>query len=187
MNDKQRNSGRITQIIGPVVDVEFSAEGGSFTVGRPETAHDPKAGGKVLPEILNALEVVTDGQRLVLEVAQHIGGNLVRTVAMGSTDGLKRGLEATDTGAPISVPVGKEILGRMFNVLGHPIDGKGPVKTQKSYSIHRPSPEFAKQSTKVEILETGIKVIDLIAPIVKGGKVGLFGGAGVGKTVIITE
>src|SRR3989338_5761869 len=164
--------GKITQVIGPVVDVEFKEK---------------------LPEILNALEVkfplTSSGQNqlLVLEVAQHVGGNQVRTVAMGSTDGLERNLEVVDTGSPIAVPVGKETLGRMFNALCAPIDNKGQVKAVKTYPIHRPAPEFSKQSTKVEILETGIKVIDLIAPIIKGGKVGLFGGAGVGKTVIITE
>ncbi|MBI3952850.1 MAG: F0F1 ATP synthase subunit beta [Candidatus Doudnabacteria bacterium] len=160
------NKGKITQIIGAVVDVEFPAE---------------------LPEILNALEVSNQGRTLILEVAQHIGSGQVRTIAMGATDGLERNAEAVDTKAPISVPVGKETLGRMFNALGEPIDNKEPAKTAKRYPIHRPAPEFFKQSTKVELLETGIKVIDLIAPIVKGGKVGLFGGAGVGKTVIITE
>ncbi|MBI4049429.1 MAG: F0F1 ATP synthase subunit beta [Candidatus Doudnabacteria bacterium] len=160
------NKGKITQIIGAVVDVEFAGK---------------------LPAILNALEVNNDGQKLVLEVAQHIGGNQVRTIAMGATDGLQRNLDVVDTGAPISVPVGKETLGRMFNALGEPIDGMEAVVTAKKYPIHKPAPEFHEQSTKVEILETGIKVIDLIAPIVKGGKVGLFGGAGVGKTVIITE
>ncbi|MGE5392529.1 MAG: F0F1 ATP synthase subunit beta [Candidatus Saccharibacteria bacterium] len=160
------NTGKITQIIGPVVDVEFSDN---------------------LPEIRNALTVKHGDGSLVLEVAQHIGGNQVRTIAMGSTDGLKRHLDAIDTGKPISVNVGKETLGRMFNALGQPIDNQPAPQTTKTYPIHRPAPEFSKQSTKVEILETGIKVIDLIAPIVKGGKVGLFGGAGVGKTVVITE
>jgi F0F1-type ATP synthase beta subunit len=159
------NKGKITQVIGPVVDVEFEKE---------------------FPEIRHALEVNFDGKKLVLEVAQHIGGKQVRTVAMGATDGLERIRSGPDTGAPITVPVGDVTLGRMFNALGEPIDGKAAVKGRK-YPIHRPAPEFAKQSTKVEILETGIKVIDLIAPIIKGGKVGLFGGAGVGKTVIITE
>lgn len=160
------NKGKITQIIGAVVDVEFTGE---------------------LPAILNGLETNNQGKKLVLEVAQHIGSNQVRTIAMGATDGLQRNLEVTDTGVPISVAVGKETLGRMFNALGEPIDGKEAVKTSKKYPIHRSAPDFAKQSTRVELLETGIKVIDLIAPIVKGGKVGLFGGAGVGKTVIITE
>ena len=160
------NKGKITQVIGAVVDVQFE---------------------KNLPELRNALEVLNQGRTLILEVAQHIGGNQVRAVAMGSTDGLERNLDVTDTGAAISVPVGKETLGRMFNALGEPIDDKEPAKTAKRYPIHRPAPDFAKQSGKVELLETGIKVIDLIAPIMKGGKVGLFGGAGVGKTVIITE
>jgi len=159
--------GKITQVTGAVVDVEFSSGN--------------------LPAIRNALEVLNGKEKLVLEVAQHIGGNQVRTIAMGATDGLQRHLEVTDTGAAIAVPVGKLTLGRMFNALGEPIDGKDAVKSEKKYPIHRPAPEFAKQSSKVELLETGIKVIDLIAPIVKGGKVGLFGGAGVGKTVIITE
>lgn len=161
------DKGKVTQIIGPVVDVEFKEE---------------------FPEINNALEVhVNDSNKLVLEVAQHTGNNKVRTIAMGSTDGLKRGLEVVDTGGPISVPVGEKVLGRMFNALGEPIDNKGSVEANKKYPIHKPAPDFSKQSTEVEILETGIKVIDLIAPIVKGGKVGLFGGAGVGKTVMITE
>ncbi|MBX4191845.1 MAG: F0F1 ATP synthase subunit beta [Candidatus Doudnabacteria bacterium] len=160
------NKGKVTQIIGAVVDVHFE---------------------KDLPAIRNALKVQNSGEELVLEVAQHIGANQVRTIAMGATDGLQRNLEVTDTGAPITVAVGKMTLGRMFNALGKPIDGKEAIKSDKNYPIHRPAPVFAKQSSKVELLETGIKVIDLIAPIVKGGKVGLFGGAGVGKTVIITE
>lgn len=160
------NKGKVTQIIGPVVDVEFSGE---------------------LPAIRNALELTVDGKRLVLEVAQHIGNGQVRTIAMGATDGMERNLEVTDTGAAISVAVGKQTLGRMFNALGEPIDKKEYAGEGKKYPIHRAAPDFADQSTKVELLETGIKVIDLIAPIVKGGKVGLFGGAGVGKTVIITE
>lgn len=160
------NKGKVTQVIGAVVDVEFE---------------------KDLPALRNALEINFDGKVLVLEVAQHIGANQVRAIAMGATDGLQRNLDAVDTGAPISVPVGKETLGRMFNALGNPIDEKEAPKTKDKYPIHRPAPDFAKQSGGVELLETGIKVIDLIAPIVKGGKVGLFGGAGVGKTVIITE
>ncbi len=160
------NKGKVTQVIGAVVDVEFE---------------------KDLPALRNALEINFDGKVLVLEVAQHIGANQVRAIAMGATDGLQRNLDAVDTGAPISVPVGKETLGRMFNALGLPIDEKDAPKTKDKYPIHRPAPDFAKQSGGVELLETGIKVIDLIAPIVKGGKVGLFGGAGVGKTVIITE
>jgi len=161
------NKGIIKQIIGPVVDLEFSQE---------------------LPEIYNAVEVKKeDGGKLVLEVQQHLGGSVVRAVAMGATDGLKRRAEVIDTGGPIAVPVGKETLGRMFNLLGEPVDGLGECKTKKRYPIHRPAPKFIDQSTKTEILETGIKVIDLICPIIKGGKVGLFGGAGVGKTVVIME
>ena len=160
------NKGKIAQIIGPVVDVEFE---------------------QGLPKILNALELEKDGQRLVFEVAQHIGGNSVRTVAMSSTDGLTRGMEVLDTGAPISVPVGKETLGRMFSVTGDAIDGMPDPKTAKRYPIHRSAPDFKDQSTKTEVLETGIKVIDLICPMIKGGKVGLFGGAGVGKTVVVME
>src|SRR3989339_354357 len=161
------NKGVIKQVIGPVVDLEFSDEP---------------------PKIYNAVEVIKkDGNKLILEVQQHLGGGMVRAVAMGATDGLERGREAIDTGNPISVPVGKETLGRMFNLLGEPVDGLKECKTKKRYPIHRPAPKFTDQSTKTEILETGIKVIDLICPIVKGGKVGLFGGAGVGKTVIIQE
>ncbi|HEX7586227.1 MAG TPA: F0F1 ATP synthase subunit beta [Patescibacteria group bacterium] len=164
------NQGKISQIIGPVVDVEFSEN---------------------LPAIYNALslDIARDKtrQRLVLEVAQHLGGNKVRAVAMGSTDGLRRGMDVTDTGAAIQVPVGKETLGRMFNLLGEPIDGMEIVKTKESWPIHREAPKFEEQSTKAEIFETGIKVIDLICPFIKGGKVGLFGGAGVGKTVVIQE
>lgn len=160
------NKGKVTQIIGPVVDVEFE---------------------QTLPAIRSALEVKKGDGKLVLEVAQHIGSKQVRAIAMGATDGLQRNLEVIDTGAPITISVGKQTLGRMFNALGEPIDQKPAVNSEVKYPIHRPAPDFADQSTKVEILETGIKVIDLIAPIVKGGKVGLFGGAGVGKTVIITE
>lgn len=161
------NKGKISQIIGPVVDVEFMEN---------------------LPAINNALEVKRDnGEILVLETAQHLGSGQVRAIAMGSTDGLKRNLEVTDLGAPISVPVGKEVLGRMFDVLGNPIDGKGEVKSVKKYPIHKLAPNFDQQSTKTEVFETGIKVIDLICPFLKGGKVGLFGGAGVGKTVLIQE
>ena len=158
--------GRILQIMGPVVDVEF-----------PES----------LPEIYGALRVKTNGRYIVMETQQHLGWNTVRTVAMGSTEGLRRGMEVEDTGKPISVPVGPETLGRLFNVLGEPIDEKGPVKTKQISSIHCKPPVFKEQSTKVEILETGIKVIDLIAPIIKGGKVGLFGCAGVGKTIVVIE
>ena len=158
---------KITQIIGPVVDVEFEEK---------------------LPNINEALEVMrSDKSRLVLEVAQHLGSSKVRAVAMGSTDGLMRGAEVTATGKSIQMPVGEEALGRMFNVVGEPIDGAGDVKAKTYAPIHRESPPFSEQSTETEILETGIKVIDLIAPITKGGKVGLFGGAGVGKTVLVTE
>jgi F-type H+-transporting ATPase subunit beta len=139
------------------------------------------------PAIYTGLHVENHGQKLVLEVEQHLGGGEVRCIAMSSTEGLQRGIQAKDTGEPISVPVGRETLGRMFNVSGDVIDGLGPVKTAKAYPIHRPAPDFKDQSTKAEILETGIKVIDLICPFLKGGKIGLFGGAGVGKTVIITE
>ena len=162
------NKGKISQVIGPVVDVEF---------------------GEDLPNIYNALEIkLENGEKLILETAQHVGGNKVRTVAMGATDGLRRGMEVSDTGAPIKVPVGKATLGRMFNLLGEPIDGiKDEVKAEKYDPIHREAPKFSEQSTKTEIFETGIKVIDLICPFIKGGKVGLFGGAGVGKTVVIQE
>jgi F-type H+-transporting ATPase subunit beta len=172
--NKHFMKGTITQVIGTVVDVTF-----------PE--------GK-LPALKNALrtanpakEGTKENKSMVLEVAQHIGLSQVRCVAMDATDGLKRGSEVEDTGAPISVPVGEEVLGRMFNVVGEPIDGKGAAKGADSWSIHREAPEYAKQSTKTEIFETGIKVIDLLVPFVKGGKVGLFGGAGVGKTVLIQE
>ena len=158
--------GTIAQIIGPVVDVRFE--------GEP-------------PAILDALTIQTNGGVLTLETAAHLGDGLVRTVSMGSTDGLKRGMDVTSTGAPISVPVGPEILGRMFNVVGIPIDELGDVKTKERLPIHRQAPEFTAQSTKYEVFETGIKVIDLIAPFLKGGKTGLFGGAGVGKTVLIQE
>lgn len=160
--------GSITQIIGPVVDVVFE-------------------GSKNLPLLRNALTVLHEGKLLTLEVAQHLGLNEVRTVAMSATDGLRRGMEVTDTGAAISVPVGHAVLGRMFDVTGVPIDQKGEVVTEKKYPIHRSAPLFEDQSTKAEVLETGIKVIDLICPFLKGGKVGLFGGAGVGKTVVIQE
>ena len=158
--------GNITQIIGPVVDVQFKDN---------------------LPNILDALTVEKDGEKIVLEVAQHLGENTVRSVAMSATDGLVRGQQVTDTAKPISVPVGPETLGRILNVVGEPVDERGPVKTKKSYPIHRPAPTFVEQATETEILVTGIKVVDLLAPYVKGGKIGLFGGAGVGKTVIIME
>ena len=159
-------SGRISQVISAVVDVRFKGD---------------------LPPILNALECDNNGKRQVLEVAQHLGESTVRTIAMDSTEGLVRGLEVTDTGGPIMVPVGPETLGRIINVIGEPIDERGPLKTEKRYPIHRPAPAFAEQSTESEILVTGIKVVDLLAPYAKGGKIGLFGGAGVGKTVIIME
>ena len=162
----KNNVGKITQIIGAVVDVQFESD---------------------LPNILNALECNNQGKRLVLEVAQHLGEGTVRTVAMDSTDGLVRGHEVSDTGAPISVPVGPETLGRIINVIGEPVDERGPVNTKVKFPIHRAAPEFAEQSTESEILVTGIKVIDLLAPYAKGGKIGLFGGAGVGKTVLIME
>jgi F-type H+-transporting ATPase subunit beta len=160
-------AGKITQVIAAVVDVKF------------ESGH--------LPAILNALHTQNDGKTLVLEVAQHLGEGIVRTIAMDATDGLVRGAEVTDTGAPISVPVGPETLGRIINVIGEPIDERGPVNTKQKAPIHAPAPEFVDQSTENEILITGIKVIDLLAPYAKGGKIGLFGGAGVGKTVLIME
>jgi F-type H+-transporting ATPase subunit beta len=159
-------TGTIKRIIGPVVDVYFEGE---------------------IPEIYNALSVMNGDIKVILETEQHLGGGVVRSVAMDTTDGLARGMEVTDTGAPISVPVGTETLGRIFNVLGNAIDDGKAITTDKRSSIHRKAPEFVSQATKVEILETGIKVIDLICPVLKGGKVGLFGGAGVGKTVVIQE
>jgi len=166
--EKEITKGKVIQVIGPVVDVKFEGEG-------------------KLPAIYNALEVDNQKEKLVLEVHQHLGAERVRSVAMGSTDGLMRGKEVTNTQSPISVPVGKKTLGRMFNVLGGTIDGKESMEKSEKLPIHRDAPEFTDQSTKTEIFETGIKVIDLICPFVKGGKVGLFGGAGVGKTVIIQE
>ncbi|MCL5795216.1 MAG: F0F1 ATP synthase subunit beta [Patescibacteria group bacterium] len=163
------NLGKITQVIGPVVNVEFT--------------------GDYLPEIYEALELINPQtkEKTILETQQHLGGKEIKTVTMGSTDGLKRGLNVGATGAPISIPVGKEMLGRIVNVVGEPVDNKSTPKTEKRYPIHREPPKFDELKTEVEILETGIKVIDLICPISKGGKVGLFGGAGVGKTVVITE
>lgn len=167
--------GKVIQVIGPVIDVEFSFQ-------------DESAGeGGVLPKVYDALEVQLPEGVLVAEVHQHLGGNRVRAVAMGTTDGVRRGMEVGVTGTPISVPVGKEVLGRMFNVLGRTIDGKEDVVTATKRSIHRTAPAFDEQSTKAEVFETGIKSIDLICPFMKGGKVGLFGGAGVGKTVVIQE
>jgi len=168
-------TGKVIQVIGPAVDVEFPPGQlpniyNALTVNQAEN----KAAGK--PAI-----------RITLEVAQHLGENRVRSVAMSTTDGLTRGMDVLDTGAPISVPVGRETLGRLINVLGEPVDEKGPIKTKKTYPIHRPAPKLEDQDTRTEVLETGIKVDDLLEPYSKGGKVGLFGGAGVGKTVIIME
>ncbi|AJE48362.1 F0F1 ATP synthase subunit beta [Celeribacter indicus] len=161
-----QNKGKITQVIGAVVDVQFDG---------------------ALPAILNALECDNNGTRLVLEVAQHLGENEVRTIAMDSTEGLVRGQGVSDTGGPITIPVGNATLGRILNVIGEPVDEKGPVETTETRAIHQPAPEFDEQATETSILVTGIKVIDLLAPYSKGGKIGLFGGAGVGKTVLIME
>ncbi|MBQ3924191.1 MAG: F0F1 ATP synthase subunit beta [Firmicutes bacterium] len=161
------NKGLIHQIIGPVIDVKF----------------DPEQ----MPELNNAIEIMLGDKKVVAEVAQHMGDDVVRCIALSSTDGLSRGMEAIDTGDPIKVPVGNEVLGRLFNVIGETIDEKGPVETDKRASIHREAPSFEDQDTSTQVFETGIKVIDLIAPYTKGGKVGLFGGAGVGKTVLIQE
>ncbi len=158
--------GKIEQVIGAVVDVVFEG---------------------TLPPILNALHVQNQNQLLVLEVAKHLGNNIVRTIALDSTDGLVRGQDVIDSGKPIEIPVGPETLGRILNVIGEPIDARGPINAQKKYSIHRAPPKFTEQSTATEMLITGIKVVDLLAPYLKGGKIGLFGGAGVGKTVIIME
>ena len=158
--------GKITQVMGPVVDVQFEGD---------------------LPAILNAIETENHGNRLVFEVAQHLGEKTVRAIAMDATEGLTRGQEVTDTGAPITVPVGPETLGRITNVIGEPIDELGPVNASGSSPIHKPAPDYVSQSTETEMLETGIKVIDLLEPYPRGGKIGLFGGAGVGKTVLIME
>ncbi|MCA3656564.1 MAG: F0F1 ATP synthase subunit beta, partial [Methylobacterium sp.] len=158
--------GRISQVIGAVVDVQFDGH---------------------LPEILNALETKNLGNRLVLEVAQHLGENTVRCIAMDSTEGLVRGQDVTDTGQPILVPVGDATLGRIMNVIGEPVDEAGPVVGETTRAIHQPAPSYSEQSTEAQILETGINVVDLLAPYAKGGKIGLFGGAGVGKTVLIME
>jgi F-type H+-transporting ATPase subunit beta len=160
------NTGKVSQIMGAVVDVSFEGD---------------------LPAIMSALETQNDGKRLVLEVAQHLGEKVVRTIAMDATEGLQRGQEVADTGAPIMVPVGPETLGRIMNVIGDPIDERGPITTKVKASIHADAPSFADQATETEILTTGIKVVDLVCPYAKGGKIGLFGGAGVGKTVIIME
>jgi F-type H+-transporting ATPase subunit beta len=169
------STGKIIQVIGPVVDVEFPPGQlpNIYNALRMDLAEDTRAGS---PEI-----------HLTLEVAQHLGENRVRGIAMSSTDGLVRDMPVNDTGGPISVPVGRETLGRLINVIGEPVDEKGPINTKKRYSIHRPAPSLEDQETKTEVLETGIKVVDLLEPYSKGGKVGLFGGAGVGKTVIIME
>ena len=158
--------GKVTQVIGAVVDVQFDDR---------------------LPEILNALETENNGKRLVLEVAQHLGENTVRTIAMDGTEGLVRGAAVTDTGGAIQMPVGKATLGRILNVIGEPVDEGGPVEADEFRAIHQQAPEFSDQATSSDILVTGIKVIDLLAPYSKGGKIGLFGGAGVGKTVLIME
>ena len=164
---ESKNIGKVVQIVGAVVDVRFEKDS--------------------LPDLLNAIEIDNKGEKLVVEVAQHIGDDIVRCIAMGSTDGLVRGIDAVDTGKAISVPVGKEILSRMFNLLGEPVDNLPAPETKERWEIHREPPTYEEQSASNEILETGIKVIDLIAPYLKGGKIGLFGGAGVGKTVLIQE
>ncbi|MBR0455873.1 MAG: F0F1 ATP synthase subunit beta [Firmicutes bacterium] len=161
------NKGKIHQIIGPVIDIKFNED--------------------EMPELLNAVNIEFEGRTIVSEVAQHMGDDVARCVALSSTDGLKRGMEAIDTGAPITISVGKEVLGRMFNVLGEPIDDKPAIETEMKSAIHKAAPSFEEQDTSAQIFETGIKVIDLIAPYTRGGKVGLFGGAGVGKTVLIQE
>ena len=162
-----KHKGTVVQIMGPVLDIRFEED--------------------QLPSLLNAIEVPNGDKTIIAEVAQHIGDNVVRCIAMSSTDGLQRGTEVTDTGAPISVPVGEACLGRVFNLLGQPIDNKPDVGIQERWPIHRPAPSYEEQQPATEILETGIKVIDLICPYAKGGKIGLFGGAGVGKTVLIQE
>ncbi|MEE0800813.1 MAG: F0F1 ATP synthase subunit beta [Gemmiger sp.] len=163
----EQNIGKVIQVTGPVLDIRFED-------------------GK-LPALLNAIELDNHGHKVVVEVAQHIGDNVVRCIAMSSTDGLVRGADAVDTGGPITVPVGEECLGRVFNLLGEPVDNKPAPKTDERWSIHRPAPSFEEQESNTEMLETGIKVVDLICPYAKGGKIGLFGGAGVGKTVLIQE
>ncbi len=162
-----KNIGTVIQVVGPVLDIRFPEE--------------------CLPQLLSAIEVKQDDRVVIAEVAQHIGDNVVRCIAMSSTDGLQRGIEAVDTGSPITVPVGEECLGRVFNLLGDPIDNKEAPKAQEHWPIHRPAPAYDEQQPATEILETGIKVVDLICPYAKGGKIGLFGGAGVGKTVLIQE
>ena len=163
----EQNIGTVVQITGPVLDIKFAAD--------------------ALPKLLNAITIDNHGQIITVEVAQHIGQDTVRCIAMESTDGLMRGMKATDTGGPITVPVGDKNLGRIFNLLGQPVDNKPAVEGEERWPIHRPAPSYEEQQSTTEILETGIKVVDLIAPFAKGGKIGLFGGAGVGKTVIIME
>ncbi|MDF2883865.1 MAG: atpD1 [Clostridiaceae bacterium] len=159
--------GKVVQVIGPVIDIKFDSDS--------------------LPNIFNAIEIILGDRKIVAEVEQHVGDDIVRTIAMEGTEGLKRGIDAVDTGKPISVPVGEEVLGRLFNVLGKPMDEAGEFKANEFYSIHRSAPTFEEQSVEPEMFETGIKVIDLLAPYQRGGKIGLFGGAGVGKTVLIQE
>ncbi|WP_258358835.1 F0F1 ATP synthase subunit beta [Moorella sulfitireducens] len=161
------NEGQVVQVIGPVVDVEFASD--------------------QLPDLYNAITIKNENINITMEAMQHLGNNTVRCVALSSTDGLQRGMKAVDTGAPITIPVGRVTLGRLFNVLGEPIDNQGPVEATERLPIHRPAPSFEEQQPSTEILETGIKVVDLLAPYAKGGKIGLFGGAGVGKTVLIME
>ena len=165
MSDK--NMGKVVQVIGPVLDIRF------------EDGH--------LPELLNAIEIMNGDKKITAEVAQHIGDNVARCISMNATDGMVRGLDAVDTGSPITVPVGNECLGRIFNLLGQAIDDQPDPVTEERWPIHRPAPSYEEQESSSEILETGIKVVDLIAPYAKGGKIGLFGGAGVGKTVLIME
>ena len=163
----EQNIGSVVSIVGPVLDIKFPSQS--------------------LPNLLNAIEIEHEGRKVTVEVAQHIGDDIVRCIAMSSTDGLVRGLKAVDTGGPITVPVGNETLGRIFNLLGDPVDNKPAPEAKERWPIHRAAPSFEEQQSTTEILETGIKVVDLIAPYAKGGKIGLFGGAGVGKTVLIME
>ena len=167
MSENKQNIGTVVQIIGAVLDIKF-----------PQNS---------LPALLNAIEIDNNGKKLVVEVAQHIGDDLVRCIAMGSTDGLVRGTKAVDTGKSITVPVGEETLGRIFNLLGEAVDNKPTPETKERWEIHRKPPQYEELAASNEVLETGIKVVDLIAPYLKGGKIGLFGGAGVGKTVLIME
>src|SRR3989304_8893040 len=160
-------TGKVVQVIGTVVDIEFPP-------------------GQ-LPGLLNAIEITVGSEKIVFEVQQHVGNNWVRCLAMAPTDGLARGAEAVDTGAPLKVPVGRPALGRLFNVLGEPLDDLGAVKAEEKWSIHRAPPSLEEQKTTTEVLETGLKVIDLVTPFTKGGKIGIFGGAGVGKTIVILE